>query len=121
VSGNEIEARHSSPLTKPRPRVDGQGTGELRRAGEPANDRVHLDQILLLDEAADDHQHLDWAEIAEIFRPHFHILGDVLTASDIRRRFDEVFSTQRGAELYIAFEHVALTGGLLLAAIASPL
>ena len=92
-------------MTKARPRVARQGTGELRRAGEPANDRVHLDQILLLDEAADDHQHR--AEITDIFRPHFHILGDVLMASDIRRRFDEIFSTQRGAELYTTLERVA--------------
>jgi hypothetical protein len=71
VSGNEIEARHSSPLTKAWPQVARQGAGEPRDAGELANDRVQLDQILLLDEAADDHQHLDWAEITEIFRPHF--------------------------------------------------
>lgn len=37
MSGTGIEVRHSSPLTKAWPRVAGQGTGELRRAGEPAN------------------------------------------------------------------------------------
>jgi hypothetical protein len=64
-----------------------------------------LDQTLLLDEAGDDHQHQ--AEITEMFRPHFPIPDDVLMASGIRRRFDEVFSTLRGAELYTAFERLA--------------